>query len=73
MSIWLLLAIFASVGGALLIVCMGERWANLREFWFVVVGVVMFALVVSMILDVLVGDTFSCVFFRIFFGIELVF
>jgi len=73
MSIRPLLAILASAGGALLIACTGERRANLREFWSVVAGVVMFALVASMIPDVLEGDTLSCVLFRILPGIELAF
>ena len=73
MSIRPLLAILASAGGALLIACTGERRANLREFWSVAAGVVMCALVASMIPDVLAGNTLSCVLFRILPGIELAF
>src|SRR6266545_5120226 len=68
-----LLAVLAPGLGALLIACTGERRANLREFWSVAAGVAMFALVASMIPDVLVGRSPECVLFRILPGIELAF
>ena len=52
-----LLAVLAPALGALLIACTGERRANLREFWSVAAGVVMFALIASMIPSVLAGWT----------------
>src|SRR6266545_4526140 len=68
-----LLAVLAPGLGALLIACTGERRANLREFWSVAAGVAMFALVASMIPEVLAGRTPECVLFRILPGIELAF
>jgi len=68
-----LIAVLASAMGALLIVWTGERRANLREFWSIAAGVVMSALVASMIPDVLAGRTPECVLFRILPGIELAF
>ena len=68
-----LLAVLAPALGALLIACTGERRANLREFWSVAAGVVMFALVASMVPDVLAGGAPECVLFRILPGIELAF
>ena len=68
-----LLAILVSVGGALLIARTGERRANLREFWSVAAGVLQFALVASMIPDVLAERTPQCVISRLLPGIELAF
>jgi len=68
-----LLPVLVSALGALLIACTGERRANLREFWSVAAGVVMFALVASMIPRVLAGRTPECVLFRILPGIDLAF
>jgi multicomponent Na+:H+ antiporter subunit D len=72
-SIIPLLAVLVPALGALLIACTGERRANLREFWSVAAGVVMFGLVASMIPDVLVGRTPECMLFRILPGIEMAF
>ena len=52
-----LLPVLVCAIGALLIACTGERRANLREFWSVATGVLMFTLVASMITDVLAGGT----------------
>ena len=71
MSVMPLLAVLVSVLGALLIACTGERRANLREFWSVAAGVLMFALIASMIPEVLAGGTPECVLFRILPGVEL--
>ncbi len=68
-----LLAILVSAVGALLIARTGERRANLREFWSVGAGVLQFALVVSMIPDVLAERTPQAVVSRILPGIELAF
>ncbi|MDA2932899.1 monovalent cation/H+ antiporter subunit D family protein [Acidobacteria bacterium AH-259-D05] len=68
-----LLAVLVPAVGALLIACTGERRANLREFWSVAAGVLMFALVAGMIPEVLAGSTPECVLFRILPGIELAF
>ena len=68
-----LLAVVAPALGALLIAWTGERRANLREFWSVSAGVVMFALVAGMTPAVLAGRTPECVLFRILPGIELAF
>ena len=65
------LAVLASTVGALLIACTGERRRNLREFWSVAAGVVMFALVASMVPDVLDGRTPECLLLRVLPGIEL--
>jgi multicomponent Na+:H+ antiporter subunit D len=67
------LVVLVSALGALLIACTGERRANLREFWSIAAGVAMFALVASMIRDVLGGRSPECVLFRILPGIELAF
>jgi multicomponent Na+:H+ antiporter subunit D len=67
------LAVLASALGALLIACTGERRANLREFWSVAAGVVMFALVAWMIPRILEGERPGCVLFPILPGIELAF
>src|SRR5947199_1138218 len=72
-SIVPLLAVLVSALGAILIACTGERRANLREFWSVAAGVAMFALVSSMIPEVLAGRTPECVLFRILPGVELAF
>jgi len=68
-----LLAVLAPALGALLIACTGERRANLREFWSVAAGVVMFALVARMIPEVLADRTPECVLFQILPGIQLAF
>ena len=72
-SITPLLTVLVSAVGALLIACTGERRANLREFWSVAAGVSMFALIASMIPEVLGGGTPECVLFRLLPGIELAF
>ena len=72
-SLMPLLAVVVPAVGALLIAWTGERRANLREFWSVSAGVVMFALVAGMIPEVLAGRTPECVLFRILPGIELAF
>ena len=68
-----LLAVLAPALGALLIAYTGERHANLRELWSVVAGVVMFALIASMIPAVLDGGRPEIVLFRILPGVELAF
>src|SRR5438128_9586479 len=72
-SIAPLLAVLVSAAGALLIAWTGQVRANLREFWSVAAGVAMFALVSSMIPEVLAGRTPECVLFRILPGVELAF
>ncbi len=72
-SVTPLLAVLVSAVGALLIACTGERRANLREFWSVAAGVALFALVASMIPEVLAGGTPECAVFRLLPGIELAF
>ena len=72
-SLMPLLAVVVPALGALLIAWTGERRANLREFWSVSAGVVMFALVAGMIPEVLAGRTPECALFRILPGIELAF
>ena len=67
------LAVFVAAFGALLIACTGERRANLREFWSVAAGVVMFAVVASMIPEVMAGRTPECVLLRLLPGVELAF
>ncbi len=68
-----LLAVLVPALGALLIACTGRRRANLREFWSVAAGVVMLALVASMIPKVLAGGTEKFVLFGILPGMELAF
>ena len=68
-----LLAVLAPALGALLIAYTGERRANLRELWSVAAGVVMFALIASMIPEVLAGGMPEIVLFRILPGVELAF
>ena len=68
-----LLAVLTPALGALLIAWTGERRANLREFWSVAAGVVMFALVARMVPEILAGGTPQCVLFQILPGIELAF
>ena len=72
-SIMPLLAVLVSTVAALLIACTGEHRANLREFWSVAAGIVMFALIASMIPDILEGITLGFVLFRILPGVELAF
>ena len=57
-----LLAVLVPATGALLIAFTGERRANLREFWSVAAGVLMVALIASMIPGVLAGDMPECGF-----------
>ena len=66
-----LFAVLVSALGAILIALTGERRANLREFWSVAAGVVMFAIVASMAPDVMAGRTPELVLFRILPGIDL--
>ncbi len=72
-SVMPLLAVLAPAVGALLIGLTGERRANLREFWSVAAGVIMLALVASMIPEILAGHTLGVVLFRLLPGIELAF
>jgi multicomponent Na+:H+ antiporter subunit D len=72
-SVTPLLAVLVSAVGALLIARTGERRANLREFWSVAAGVLQFALVASMIPDVVAGRAPQCVVSRMLPGIELAF
>jgi multicomponent Na+:H+ antiporter subunit D len=67
------LAVLVPALGALLIACTGERRSNLREFWSVGAGIVMFALVASLIPDVLAGLTPECVLFRVLPGVAVAF
>lgn len=62
-SIMPLFAVLVSVVGAILILCTGDRRPNLREFWSVAAGVLMFALIASMIPDVLAGRMPESFFF----------
>ena len=68
-----LFAVLTAAVGALLIACTGERRANLREFWSLAAGVVMFSLAALMIPQVLAGQTPGCVLFHILPGVELAF
>ena len=68
-----LFAVLVPALGALLIACTGERRANLREFWSVAAGVVMFVLVASMVPETLAGRSPECVLFRLLPGIDLAF
>jgi len=68
-----LLAILAPALGALLIALTGERRRNLREFLSLAAGVLMFALIASMIPEVLAGRTPELGLFQILPGIELAF
>jgi multicomponent Na+:H+ antiporter subunit D len=56
------LAVLVPAAGAILIVWTGERHANIREFWSVAAGVVMSALIASLIPDVMAGHTPECGF-----------
>jgi multicomponent Na+:H+ antiporter subunit D len=56
------LAVLVPAAGALLIIATGERHANIREFWSVAAGVVMSALIASMVPEVLAGRTPECGF-----------
>jgi multicomponent Na+:H+ antiporter subunit D len=67
------LAVLVPALGALLIACTGQRHANLREFWSVAAGVVMFGLVASMIPEVLAGGAPGSVLFQVLPGIEVAF
>ena len=68
-----LIAILVPAAGAILIGLTGQGRANLREFWSIAAGVVMSAVVISMIPDVLDGGSPQCVLFRLMPGIELAF
>jgi len=68
-----LLAVLAPTAGALFIACTGQRRANLREFWSVMSGIVLAALVACMISEVLAGGTPECALCTILPGIELAF
>jgi multicomponent Na+:H+ antiporter subunit D len=68
-----LFAVLVPAVGALLIAVTGERRANLREFWSVSAGALMFVLVAGMIPEVLADAMPECVLFRILPGIELAF
>src|SRR5256712_2222580 len=68
-----LVAILVSAVGALLIARTGERRANLRESWSVAAGVLQFAIVASMIPDVLAGRSPQIVVTRILPGVEFAF
>ena len=72
-SIMPLLAVLVPAVGAALIAFTGQRRANLREFWSVAAGVVMFALIASMIPEILADRTPQCTLFRLLPGIELAF
>ena len=72
-SVTPLLAVLSPALGAVLIAWTGQRRANLRELWSIAAGIVMFALVASMIPAVLAGRAPECVLFRILPGIELAF
>ena len=73
MSLLPLIIVLVPAVGALLIACTGERRANLREFWSVAAGVVMFVLTARMLPEVLAGATPGSVLFRILPGVELAF
>ncbi len=68
-----LLAVLVSALAALLIAWTGERRANLREFWSVAAGIGLFAVVASMIPEILAGGTVEYVLFRVLPGIEFAF
>ncbi len=72
-SVLPLLAVMVPAIGALCIALTGARRANLREFWSVAAGVVMFAVVASMMPQVLAGRMPECVLVQILPGIELAF
>ena len=55
-------AVLVPAAGALLILATGERHANLREVWSVAAGVVMAALIASLIPEVLAGRRPECGF-----------
>jgi multicomponent Na+:H+ antiporter subunit D len=67
------LAVLVPALGALLIACTGDRRANLREFWSVAAGFLMFVLVASMFPHVTAGRMPECLLVRILPGIELAF
>jgi len=68
-----LFAVLAPAIGALLIALTGERRVNLREFWSVAAGVLMFILVAAMIPETLAGRTPGFVLSQILPGVELAF
>ncbi len=66
-----LFAVLVSALGALLIAWTGQRRANLRESWSIAAGIIQFAIVASMIPDVLAGRSPQIVLARILPGVEL--
>jgi multicomponent Na+:H+ antiporter subunit D len=66
-----LIAIVVPLLAALCIAVTGERRANLREFWSILAGVLMFVCVVSMTPAVLEGRTPQCRLFQIVPGLEV--
>ncbi len=68
-----LIVVLVPAVGALLIACTGERRANLREFWSVAAGVVMFTLTALMIPEVLAGSSPGSVLFHVLPGVDLAF
>ena len=68
-----LLAVLTPALGALLIAFTGERRANLREFWSVAAGVVMFAVIAAMIPEALAGRTPELLLFQVLPGVALAF
>ena len=66
-------AILAPALGALLIALTGERRPNLREFWSLAAGVLMFAFIASMIPDVLDGRRPETRLLELLPGVELAF
>lgn len=73
MTLLPLLAVLVPAVGAGLIALTGERRRNLREFWSIAAGVVMFSLVAWMIPEVLAGRGPEAVLLRLLPGIELAF
>ncbi|MEK6672404.1 MAG: monovalent cation/H+ antiporter subunit D family protein [Nitrospirota bacterium] len=68
-----LLAMLVSVAGAVLILLSGEKRRNLREFWSVAAGAIMFLIVASMLPAVLDSKTIEYTLLHIMPGIELKF
>jgi len=68
-----LLAVLVPALCALLIAFTGERRANLREFWSIAAGVLLFLLVGSMVPQVMAGKTPSIELFQLFDGVRLAF
>jgi multicomponent Na+:H+ antiporter subunit D len=68
-----LFAVISPAVGAVLIAFTGERRANLREFWSIAAGVVLFGLIACTIPQVLAGLTEKYVLFDVLPGVELAF